>query len=171
MKRNQIYGLIMRPSCGTVEDHEKTFQSTDYSVKNNFYDNYSNHIVAMEIVVGCAKHYILNNYKKITDWSDLNVIVEDNNRKKDYIEYFNYKEPRTRRKITKSNSLEKILDRIDKEDKTKHNPVITLTDCVLDSSDGDFSLTINGRNHLWISDDTVIIIANYIETVLNKNEQ
>lgn len=74
MKTNPIYGLIFRPSSQTVEGHEKIFQSSDYSVKDNFYKNYSNHIAAMEIVAGCAKHYILNNWEKISDWTNLNVI-------------------------------------------------------------------------------------------------
>ena len=40
---------------------------------------------------------------------------------------------------------------------------------VLDPSDGDFSLTINGKEHWWIQDEAVIIIANYIENQLKSN--
>lgn len=159
----------MRPSASTVEGHERIFQSSDYSVKTDFYKNYSNHIAAMQIVAGCAKHYILNNYKKIIDWSNLDVIIEDNSGNP--TEYFNYKERPKRKKVVGKGSSEymsKTLERFFKEDKEKHNPITSLTDVVLDSTDGDFSLTINGKDHNWISDDSVIIIADYIEKELNK---
>ncbi len=167
MRKNPIYGLTFRPSAQTVEKHEEIFQSSDYSVKTDFYKNYSNHIAAMQIVAGCAKHYILNNYEKVIDWSDLNVIIEDNS--KQPTEYFKYK-PRKRLRLVKdvSSVVEKTFNRLDEEDKLRHNPIITLTDVVLDSMDGDFSLTINSKDHNWISDDSVIIIAEYIEKQLKK---
>lgn len=104
---------------------------------------------------------------------NLNVIVRDNSKKT--TEYFNYIEgKRTKRRIrgnkNSSDVLDKIIDRIEKEDKEKHNPIKTISDIVLDSSDGDFSLKINGKNHNWISDDTVIMIADYIEKQLNKDK-
>ena len=39
---------------------------------------------------------------------------------------------------------------------------------VLDPTDGDFSITINGKEHWWIQDEAVIIIADYIEKKLKK---
>jgi hypothetical protein len=57
----------------------------------------------------------------------------------------------------------KAIERMERKDKAKHNPIITLTDVVLDTIDGDFSLTINGKDHLWIDNDSIIDIANYIE--------
>jgi hypothetical protein len=42
---------------------------------------------------------------------------------------------------------------------------------ILDPTDGDFSVTINGdKNHWWIHDEEVIVIANYIEETI-KNEE
>jgi D-tyrosyl-tRNA(Tyr) deacylase len=41
---------------------------------------------------------------------------------------------------------------------------------VLDPTDGDFSVTINGNEHWWIQDEAVIIIADYIEKQLKTQE-
>ena len=45
----------------------------------------------------------------------------------------------------------------------RQRPVESVTEPVLDPSDGDFSITINGRDHMWINDEAVVIIADYIE--------
>lgn len=160
----------MRPCFTSVPDFEKAMHGTVYGVKQNFYKEYSNHIAAMEIVAECAKAYILNNYQKITDWSNLEVVAEDNGygrKGKPFIEYYNYKQ-RSPRKIggKRSEISLKIFDRIDADNKLRHNPAKTVTNVVLDTTDGDFSLTINGNKHNWISDSTVIIIADYIEKQL-----
>lgn len=42
-------------------------------------------------------------------------------------------------------------------------PITQFSNPVLDPSDGDLSVTINGRDHLWIDDNAVIAIAHYIE--------
>jgi hypothetical protein len=44
-----------------------------------------------------------------------------------------------------------------------HNPIVELNDVVLDPTDGDFSVTINGKEHWWIEDSAIIKIADYIE--------
>jgi hypothetical protein len=49
--------------------------------------------------------------------------------------------------------------------------IVSLTGVVLDPTDGDFSLTVNGKNHLWIDDESVIVIADYIEKSLKEDEQ
>jgi hypothetical protein len=46
-------------------------------------------------------------------------------------------------------------------------PVETITDIVFDRSDGDFSLTINGRQWWWIDYQSVFEIAHYIHRQLN----
>ena len=58
---------------------------------------------------------------------------------------------------------------MERERKEKHNPVKSIDRVVLDPSDGDFSLTINGKEHWWIQDEAVIIIADYIENQLKSN--
>lgn len=165
---NNIYGLMFRPSCMTTEDWERVMMSSDYSVGAGFYQEYRNHIAAMEIVAGCAKAYILKNWEKVEDWSGLDVVVEDNTG--DPTEYYNYENSRLhKKKVLNPGVLDKVFSRLDERNKAKHNPIVSLTDVVLDPTDGDFSLTINGKDHLWISDDTVIIIADYIEKKLKDN--
>ena len=56
----------------------------------------------------------------------------------------------------------------DKKKKRNQNPVLTINNVVLDPTDGDFSITINGKEHWWIQDEAVIIIADYIEKRLKK---
>ena len=61
-----------------------------------------------------------------------------------------------------------MLIKMEERRARKHNPIISLTDIVLDPSDGDFSLKINGNDHLWIDDESVVIIADYIEKKLKR---
>ena len=54
----------------------------------------------------------------------------------------------------------------------KHNPVLSLSEMVLDPTDEDFSITINGVDHNCIDDDSVIILADYAENWLKaQNEE
>ena len=161
---------MMRPCSFSLEENEKVMQSSDYSVSKDFLNSYQNHIAAMEIVAECGKIYILNNYSKVKDWSRLNVVVEDNEKT---VDYFNC-EIEKRRLIPykrSSNILDKIMRRHEAEDRERHNPITYLGECCLDTSDGDFSLKINNTNHLWISDESVIIIADYIEEQLRIDEK
>lgn len=167
--KNGICGIGMRP-CSTTNEHNDTvMHSTDYSVKSNFLQEYNNHIAAMEIVAECAKIYILNNWEKVIDWSNLNVVVTDGRGGKyKPVEYFNYvKRERKKQGVKSSGLMNDILASMDATDKKKHNPIVSLNDVVLDPTDGDFSLTINGKEHFWISDDSVIVIAAYVEQQLN----
>lgn len=183
MKRNDIPGIIMRPSSLTEKENEKVMSSTKVSVSKGFYKAYAYHKGAMSIVAECAKIYIKKNWKKVKDWSNLSVVLEDANTLKgflnsanggkplkDYVEYYNYTGP-GRGWNVKSSVIKRMSKRIDKENKKKHNPIQTISDVVLDPTDGDFSLTINGRNHMWISDSTVIIIADYVEEQLAKKQK
>ncbi len=154
---NKIHGILMRPASINQEDNKLVFQTTSYSVTNNFLGVYRDHIAAMQIVAECAKIYILENWVKIDDWSNLNVVIEDNSGEP--TEYYNYVEKENK-------SQHKFMVRFNERNKLKHNPIQTLSDVVLDPTDGDFSLIINGKNHLWISNDSVVIIAEYIETNL-----
>ena len=52
--------------------------------------------------------------------------------------------------------------------KAGHNPIIEVSDVVLDPTDGDFSITINGAEYWWIDQESIIIIASYIEKQISK---
>lgn len=170
-RKNNIYGLMLRPSSSTDEENDETWHSSVYSTRTDFLKEYQNHMAAMEIVAGCAKIYITKNWEKITDWSELDVVIEDNT--KESTDYYHYvkstrRTPKTKDGTHTSSVLDNLFSRIDEDNKKRHNPIKTITDVILDISDGDFSLTINGKSHLWISDESVIIIADYIEEKLKK---
>ena len=73
-----------------------------------------------------------------------------------------------KRKI--SDSYQKLLDEIEETNKKKHNPIVTFDQAVLDTSDGDFSVKINGQDFYWITDRPIIEIADYIEQQLKTQE-
>ena len=157
-RKNHIYGIMMRPVSTTEKENEEVMESSPYFVKNDFLKNYSLHIGGMQIVAECAKIFVLNNYKKVKNWEDFNVVIEDNTGIS--TDYYNYKE------FIPNKSVVNRFKRTNERNKKRHNPIVTLTDCVLDTTDGDFSLTINGKEHWWISDDSIIIIADYVERQL-----
>ena len=167
MKRtNDIPGLLFRDCYMDLEGYDHGWHSSDYSVRSNFYETYRNHIAAKQIVAGCAKLYILENYKRVKDWSNLELIIDEGDT---VFDYYNFKE-RSRRSI-KGNSeektaLDRIMDDINAKNQIRHNPVTSFEDVVLDFSDSDFSVTINGTQHIRLSDDEVIVIAGYVEDQL-----
>ncbi len=164
-RKNDLHGMLMRPCSTTLKDNKTTMHSTKVSVKSKFKDAYEGHIEAMQIVSECAKIYITENWNKVKNWSDLNVIIEDNSKKS--TEYYNFKNRNERIRFgSNSNAMKGILARWEKRDKARHNPVKSVKGICLDTSDGDFSLVINSKQHLWISDDSVIIISDYIESQL-----
>jgi len=120
----------------------------------NFYSKYHEHLYNAHRVAINAKQYILKHWKKVDDWSDLNVWLYD--RKKDEkVLYCNYK----------NNANSDILD---KQLKKMHNPINKIEEVVWDDIDGDFSITIDGIEFLWIYDKAIIVIADYIESKLNE---
>ena len=162
---------MMRPASLTEAENALVMGSTKHSVTSGFMDSYRDHIAAMEIVAECAKVFIMENWMKVDDWSDLQVVMEDNHPKQDYVEYYKYEDHYSKngeRRKTGSDFMAKMFDKWDAENKKRHNPIIKFEEPVLDPTDGDFSVTVNGRQHLWLSDETVIIIADYIENKLNN---
>ncbi len=164
---SQILGMVFHPCSSTEEDNEKVWKSSEFYTDAHFMSEYRKHIVAMQHVAACAKIYITNNWKMVTDWSELKVIITA---KQGVTEYYNYvpKEPKVR--AGTSAILGKMRKEIENEKKAKHNPIKEVTEVVLDPTDGDFSITINGKEHWWIDDESVIIIADYIEKQIKPKE-
>lgn len=158
-KHHLLYGLMFRPSAANQEEYEKYIFSADYSVKEDFRKAYQDHMAAMQIVGMSAKIYVLNNWKKVKDWKDMEISIVDSSGKETY--YFNYKERMAKLESVRSNS--KAFARLDRYRKGLHNPIKKISDVVLDVSDGDFSVKINGKWHNWIDDESVIVLADYIE--------
>lgn len=168
-KHRQLYGMMMRPCSRTEKENEKVIFSSDYASKKDFRKLYENHIAGMQILAESAKIYILKNWKKVKDWSDIDISIVDNTGKETrYYKYVERANLKRKREMKSKGHFVRFLERMDKEDKKNHNPVKKISNVVLDTSDGDFSLDINGKPHLWIDDESVIILADYIEWKLNK---
>lgn len=177
---NTIGGLFT-PCFMTEYDFENAYKESIFYVEKNYMEEYRKHMAAMDHIANIAKSYILNNWKKVTDWSDLNLIVT-HGQSGVTTEYYNHykvlawrkrEEERVDKKlpgVRKSKVMIEMLERLEKDNKERHNPIIEFNNVVLDPTDGDFSVTINGKEHWWIEDDAVMIIANYIEKQLSNKE-
>jgi len=162
MSRNtKIHGRIMIPCSFDLESYSKRVKESEGSVESDFLHNYNETLFIGEMISESAKIYIVNNWGKVKDWKDLEVIISDNSGTP--TEYYNFKEEKGWTAHGKF-----LKDAFDDANKKRHNPVKELKEIVLDPTDGDFSLTINGKDHLWIDDESVIIIADYIEGKLKK---
>lgn len=162
----QIIGSAMSPCFMTEDEFEEGYKTSVFYVEKDYMEEYRKHLIAMEHIANIAKSYIFNNWKKISNWKDLEVTVI-HGPTGEATEYFNYVpyEPSE----SHSDTWKSIQMRLDERNKEKHNPIIEMTDVVLDPTDGDFSITVNGdKEHWWIQDEAVIVIADYIEKQLNS---
>lgn len=158
----------MYPSSLNQRDHEKTIFSAKEAIKSDFRKTYQNHIGILQVIAESAKIFILNNYKKVRNWSDLEISIVDNSGKETF--YYNHKEEKVKLKNIRSGYYSKRVNSLLNRRKKWHNPVKKVSDVVLDTSDGDFSLDINGKPHLWIDKESVIVLADYIEKSINKKK-
>lgn len=160
--RNLQFSIMFRPCAGNLNDNEKMIMNAKDSVTTGFVEAYTDHIGTLTIIAESAKVYIQKNWRKVNDWSDLNLSLMDNTRIE--TRYHNHKPETIGPAAGKTESLfHKIMN---DAGEAMHNPVVTFTDVVLDPTDGDFSVTINGKDHLWIDDESVILIAGYMEEKL-----
>jgi hypothetical protein len=177
---NTIGGLFT-PCFMTEDDFENAYKESIFYVEKNYMEEYRKHMAAMGHIANIAKSYILNNWKKVTDWSDLNLTVT-HGQTGVTTEYYNHdkvlawrkrEEERADKKlpgVRKSRVMSEMLERLEKDNKERHNPIIEFNAVVLDPTDGDFSVTINGKEHWWIGDDAIMTIADYIEKQLAHKE-
>lgn len=165
----QIIGNLFRLCFTSEEEFENGYKQSEFYVEGDYMSEYRKHLVAMTHISEIAKSYILNNYQKIENWIGLNVKVIDG-RNEEFVEYYNHKERNFSRRRMNENYL-KLFEEMNQRSKERHNPITSLTDVVLDPTDGDFSLTINGKEFYWIQDEAVIIIADYIEKQLKNVEK
>ena len=165
------------------EDYKKHWQSSDFWVEGDYMKEYHKYQEAMHHIAEFAKMYILENYEKVKDWSELDLKIThqlDGTRVEFYNHYkkpFEAPEPSERMKkfLTlvskeeprkKSDTFQKLMDEIEETNKKKHNPIVTFDQAVLDTTDGDFSVKINEQDFYWITDKPIIEIADYIEQQL-----
>lgn len=178
--------MLMRPMAIDADGNEKNWRSSHFWTEKDFLEEYSKWITASQHVIECAKIYVSKNWKRISDWSGLEVVIKCRQGK---FEFYNYvpnpsmekkEEEQTeettfepgKKRARKVNSptVLNIVKRLEEHNKNRHNPITSLTDVVLDPTDGDFSLTINGKELWVINGEAVIEIAAYMEEKL-ANEQ
>jgi hypothetical protein len=160
---DNITGPVFKPCFSSVKEFKTSCESTVVSATKDFRNEYAKHIEALSIIADCGKIYILENYKKINDWTDLDLHIKSGTKQATGKTHF-YKHDEI--KINKKGSMEQTDDVFIKMNETSRlgeNPIKTLTNVILDPSDGDFSLTINDLEFWWICDDSIITIAHYIE--------
>lgn len=183
----QILGTMFSSLFMTVEEYEEAYKNSTLYIESGYMGEYRKRLTEMSHIADTAKIYILKNWQKVTDWSDLEVkITHGPTGKTTY--YYNHErtiqlraerkakakqkaKERGLDKIKRSTVMDDLLARIEEDDREKHNPIVSVNNFVLDPTDGDFSVTINGdQEHWWIGDEEVIIIADYIEGKLKDNE-
>lgn len=170
---SQIHEELFSPCYMSEEEYENAYKNSVFYVEKDYMHEYRNHMVGMGHIASMAKSYILKNWQKVADWNGLNIKITHGPSGK-VTEYFNYvpnvpNVPNVPVSKKSSKIWDDIMTRIDEDNKIKHNPIREFTTVVLDPTDGDFSITVNGNEeHWWISDEEVIIIADYIEKQLNR---
>lgn len=132
------------------------------------FDRFHKHYLGMRRIVSEAKRFLQDNWEKVEDWSDLKIIIHDN--KGSHIYYDNDKAVELRRaseeklkEANKDSIMKGMFDGIHEHQGHWHDPVRSVSNVVLDESDGDFSIDINGKGHLWIDDNAVMVLAYYVE--------
>lgn len=180
----QIHPSFFTPCFMTEAEYENAYKNSVFYVEKDFMKEYQNHLAALPHIAAIAKSYVLNNFEKVTDWANLDVVII-HGPTGEWTEYYNNekilppvvkKEPTERMKrflalVSKEKPKEdSILNKWRQEwleeDKKRHNPIRVIDKVVLDPTDGDFSISVNGKEHWWIQDEAIIIIADYIEKQL-----
>ncbi len=131
--------------------------SEQYNSKD-FSSNYFRLSGELSMVVRAAKIYILDNYEKVKDYSELSLVIRCANH--DSTKYFGKKiEKRSKKDGSGSRVISKIIEELDRE----RIEIKEFNEAVYDWSDGDFSVVFNGISYNWIDPMSVIEIASYIE--------
>lgn len=134
--------------------------SVKYS-ERNFLGAFDNLSLEIRRVVEAAKIYILDNYEKVEDYSDLSLFIRCANHEGTI--YIGKKVD-----LVASPGL---IRRMLKELRDATIQVSTFDKAVYDWTDGDFSIVLNGVDYNWIDSDSIINIANYIEGKLDDKDK
>jgi len=138
----------------------KSIRNSEKYQEKKFSDNYFKLSGEMGRVVEAAKIYILDNFRKVDDYSDLSMMLRCANHKGTI--YIGKKENKKR---SKSNIIDKMLSELNEIT----IEVSSFDDAVYDWSDGDFSIVLNGVGYNWIDPLSIINIADHIESKLDEN--
>jgi hypothetical protein len=149
---------MFTPCFFSLEDYHRGWADMQHSVKSGFRSHYEDHLAAVETVVSCAKSYIVKNADRVTDWSGLRIRLKLPNGEKVY--YYKH-EPGPM--PTGDDPISEALREFEEHCRDHEQPVMEITNIILDPSDGDLSITVNGTEYIAISDRAVIDLAAYIE--------
>jgi len=149
---------MLIPVFFDLDQYRSSWAEQDYAVSSGFMAVQQLHLTALYTIVSCAKVYIMDNWQRVEDWSALSVKITDNTG-----ETFHYYKYEPGPEITGTGIIADTFRDFEEWNRDHQMPITQFSNPVLDPSDGDFSVTINGRDHLWIDDNAVIAIAHYIE--------
>ena len=150
-------GMLFYPCSMDFEGFKETWKRSEFYLESDFFKQHNLHVTAAQHITECAKIYIMENWEKVTDWSNIHLNLYHRKEKKDY--YFSPKRNNPQKETKSESQFRKLLG--------KNTPLSGFTKIVLDPTDGDLSVTIKRKQFLWIKAEAVITIAQYIETFLN----
>ena len=141
-------------------------RSTEKYKLGEFRKNFIQFSAEVRRTIEAAKIYILDNYQKVEDYSDLSLMLRCANH--EGTKYFGKKENRTKKKEKGKNT---ILSDLLAEMEREKIEISKFDSAVYDWSDGDFSVVFNGIPYNWIDGESIIDIASYIESKLKGNAE
>lgn len=139
----------------------ESIRNSEKYKSGNFQRVYITAFAEIKRVIEAAKIYVLDNYQKVEDYSDLHLMIRCANHSKTC--YFGKKS-----KTDFPRSGSKVMARILKEIDNETIEITSLDKSVYDWTDGDFSVVINGVDYNWIDDNSIVDIADYIEKRLSN---
>jgi hypothetical protein len=136
----------------SIRESEK-YKAGDFQMK------YVEFSAELRRLVDAAKVYILDNYQKVEDYSELHLMLRAANQEKTC--YFGQK-----RDFDDSKNISPTFRKIMEEIDAQTIEIKTFDKAVFDWTDGDFSVVFNGVDYNWIDANSIIDIADYIESRL-----
>ena len=152
----------------TKEEQEvlESIRSSEKYKSANFDKSY-NHLLGQKIsLIEAAKIFILDNYKKVQDYSELTMLLRCANHKGS-IPFGKKRERVNKAEMEGENVVAKMFREIE----ASKVEIKSFTEAVYDWTDGDFSVVLNDVNYNWIDDSAVISIASFIEENLPKETE
>ncbi len=137
-------------------------RSTEKYKLGEFRKNFIQFSAEVRRTIEAAKIYILDNYQKVEDYSELSLILRCANH--EGTKYFGKKRIKRRGKKNGKNTI--LSDLIEDMEREKIE-ISKFDSAVYDWSDGDFSVVFNGISYNWIDGESIIDIASYIENKIS----
>jgi hypothetical protein len=158
------------------ESKLKSLRDTEHYRNCDFQNEYFRRLSEMGEIVEAAKVYVADNYQRVEDWAELSMSLRHGKettefgmkraeREKRYPPKPKGESPKRRVRDARPETLSKMKKMLEEADERRVQ-VESVTEVVYDWTDGDFSLTINGKGYLWINygnPDCIIALAEYVK--------